>query len=201
MNRTERKKLETFNTIIKKSSEIFKKNGYEKSTMEEIAREADISKATLYKYFSDKDTILIAYIQEILKEKREKIEENIRDIKGIANKLHYLFEAISNVFLEDKILAANYFKIRINETLRFSEDNNRKGNMRQIISIILGDAQDAGEIRKDIPIDYIIRSFQTLTRQYLVVYFTSESEEEKALERKYLVELFLNGVETKGRES
>lgn len=194
MNRLERKKSETFNKIVLISSDLFKSKGYEETTMEEIAGKVDISKATLYKYFSDKDSILIAYIQEILKEEKEGIEERINSINGIHNKLNYLFEAISNVFKGNKVLASNYFKIRINETLRFTEGANKGGNMRKIIFSIISEARENGEIRDDIPLDYIVRSFQTLTRQYLVVYFYSESEEQKELERKYLVDLFLNGV-------
>lgn len=194
MNRLERKKLETFNKIIVIASDLFKESGYEETTMEEIAEKVDISKATLYKYFSDKDSILIAYMQKILKDKKEYVENNVKSKESIYDKLNYLFETISSVFSENKVLAANYFKIRINETLRFSEDKKTQGNMRKIIFSIINEAQEKGEVRGDIPVDYITRAFQTLTRQYLVVYFSSKTKHEKDLERKYLIELFLNGV-------
>lgn len=194
MNRLERKKLETFNKIIVIASDLLKKNGYEETTMEEIAEKVDISKATLYKYFSDKDSILIAYMQKVLKDKKEEIEKNVKSEESIYDKLNYLFETISSIFSENKVLAANYFKIRINETLRFSEDKKTEGNMRKIIFSIINEAQEKGEVRGDIPVAYITRAFQTLTRQYLVIYFSSKTEQEKHLERKYLIELFLNGV-------
>ena len=45
--------------IIKAALSVFKNNGIEKATMDEIAKEADFGKATLYYYFSSKEEIFI----------------------------------------------------------------------------------------------------------------------------------------------
>ena len=53
-NRSAEKKKE----IINKAAEIFAKKGYEKTTMEEIAAELNMTKGSIYYYFKGKDEIL-----------------------------------------------------------------------------------------------------------------------------------------------
>ena len=51
--------------IIKSAEERFFKDGYRKVTMDEIASDLGISKKTLYKYFSGKESIATAVIEKI----------------------------------------------------------------------------------------------------------------------------------------
>lgn len=44
--------------------ELFLSEGYHGTTMERVAASADVSKATLYKYFADKDDLLLALVRE-----------------------------------------------------------------------------------------------------------------------------------------
>lgn len=48
--------------IIKAATEIFKKKGLTASTMEEIASRAELSKATLYLYFTNKEELFLAVL-------------------------------------------------------------------------------------------------------------------------------------------
>lgn len=57
----QRKRQERHDAIIDAAMELFKSKGYEQTTMEEIAARADISAATLYRYFPKKSELLIAF--------------------------------------------------------------------------------------------------------------------------------------------
>jgi AcrR family transcriptional regulator len=59
MNRRERKKEETRKNIITSALELFKEKGFQETLVEEISEKADVSKGTLYNYFSDKESILV----------------------------------------------------------------------------------------------------------------------------------------------
>ena len=48
------------NLIIEAAEKLFLEKGFEKTTMEDIASEADYTKPTLYKYFTCKEEILLA---------------------------------------------------------------------------------------------------------------------------------------------
>ncbi|MEN6350637.1 MAG: TetR/AcrR family transcriptional regulator, partial [Syntrophomonas sp.] len=68
-NRVERKKEETRQKIINVAMGLFRKQGVDGTTMEQIAREVDIAKGTLYNYFPFKEAIINEFIQHSFKEK------------------------------------------------------------------------------------------------------------------------------------
>ncbi len=51
------------NTILEIALKLFQRFGYQKTTVEEIAREAQIGKGTVYLHFASKEEILLTLIQ------------------------------------------------------------------------------------------------------------------------------------------
>lgn len=49
--------------ILKTAGSLFYKNGYNNTGINEIIKEADVAKATLYHHFESKETICIAYLE------------------------------------------------------------------------------------------------------------------------------------------
>ena len=64
------------NSIVEQSSRLFVRNGYHKVTMESIAQYANVSKVTLYKYFSDK----LALYEYILIQNADRDYEHMKNI-------------------------------------------------------------------------------------------------------------------------
>ena len=62
--------------ILKKSWELFKKNGYEETKIERITKEVGISKGSFYTYFKTKEDVLFAILEKVEIE----IENSINDI-------------------------------------------------------------------------------------------------------------------------
>ena len=60
--RRERKKRETLERIAKAGLKLFVKNGYEGTTLDDIAAEAGIARRTFFYYFKSKEAILMAYL-------------------------------------------------------------------------------------------------------------------------------------------
>lgn len=65
-------KEEVLYNILSSSKELFLKNGYEKTSMERIAKKAGISKSNLYNYFKSKEEIFYHLV--------DKGAENIKSI-------------------------------------------------------------------------------------------------------------------------
>ena len=57
----ERKRQERHDAIIDAASRLFQKKGFEQTTMEEVAAEADVSAPTLYRYFPRKSELMIGF--------------------------------------------------------------------------------------------------------------------------------------------
>lgn len=58
LNRRERKKLQTRNSIIETARKLFEKKGFQEVIIDEIAETVDISRATFFNYFASKDALL-----------------------------------------------------------------------------------------------------------------------------------------------
>lgn len=54
-------------TIKKAARELFRRYGYNKTSVNEIARKAKIAKATIYKYFDSKELILHAILMDYIR--------------------------------------------------------------------------------------------------------------------------------------
>ena len=49
-----------YKRVVRTAEELFKKVGFRAVTMELVAREANVAKATLYSYFKNKDELYMA---------------------------------------------------------------------------------------------------------------------------------------------
>lgn len=83
------------NTIIK----LFIQGGIKKTTMDEIAEQAKVSKVTIYKYFSDKDTLYYEVGKNILSLHVSKLNEIIESEDPLVKRL-YSFLAIVSEFTD-----------------------------------------------------------------------------------------------------
>src|SRR5690554_430358 len=68
------------NSIKKAARELFRRYGYKKTSVNEIAKRAKLSKATIYKYFDGKELvlhmILMDYLQESIGDLLDKYHKN-----------------------------------------------------------------------------------------------------------------------------
>ena len=58
----ERKKQQTSDRLVESAGQLFTRKGFTATTMEEIAEAAEVSVGTLYNYFGNKNTVLLAHI-------------------------------------------------------------------------------------------------------------------------------------------
>lgn len=99
--------------------------GYEKTTMNEIAKDISMSKAALYYYFPDKQSLFKAVIEKEQKEFLEKIENKMA---SIADPEEMLLTYVK--------LRVDYFKIFMNlSKFRFSMSNDIKPVLRETFQI------------------------------------------------------------------
>lgn len=195
MNRRERKKEETKNNIIRCSVSYFREKGFEETSMEEIAVGADVSKGTLYNYFSDKESILVAYFQLYIKKSGSDLKASIKEVNGIDAKLYCLMDFAHQVLSENRDFAAFYVKFRLQSFLDSdSFDNSNRSGLEDIVHEILNEAQIHNKIRNDIPTVILARNFQFLIRSYLISCIYSSGTEDMNVLKEQLVGLFLNGA-------
>src|SRR5271154_6158830 len=66
-----------YKRVIRAAEELFKKVGFRAVTMEVVAREANVAKATLYSYFKNKDELFLAVCERIARKLKDCVEQSL----------------------------------------------------------------------------------------------------------------------------
>jgi TetR/AcrR family transcriptional regulator, mexJK operon transcriptional repressor len=81
--------------ILAAASELFVADGFERVSVDAVAARAGVSKRTVYDYFGDKDSLLVAVFEEIGRSIMGAIEESIAQDLGGAGSADELEDALS----------------------------------------------------------------------------------------------------------
>jgi TetR/AcrR family transcriptional repressor of mexJK operon len=91
--------------IIKGATVLFLKHGVHTVSMDKVAQAAPVSKATLYKYFSSKDMLLAAVIDELCTDLWQTMDEVAMDLDSIENNLKKIGSAFVDFIFSEQGLA------------------------------------------------------------------------------------------------
>jgi AcrR family transcriptional regulator len=118
------------NEIIKAAENVFQKYGLNKSTMEDIAREAGKGKSTLYYYFQSKDEIFDTVIDIELNYVITKAWESTIDSTSAKEKMKkYIVTSITE--LKNYVKAFNIVKAEMKRNYGFLEKMRKKFEPRE----------------------------------------------------------------------
>jgi AcrR family transcriptional regulator len=74
-------------------------------TTAEIAKQAGVTEALIYKYFKDKRDLLHQILREYLEQYQVQVENDLKGIKGALNKLRKLIWSHINVYATNRVFA------------------------------------------------------------------------------------------------
>ncbi|MBS2009757.1 MAG: TetR/AcrR family transcriptional regulator [Cyanobacteria bacterium SZAS TMP-1] len=194
--------------IVLEARQLFLTNGYEKTTMEEIARSLAIGKGTLYSFFPNKEEILLAictnhfnYLEDILKQKMEETKSDY--LQSLIDMFHLY---INSVYQEVQTLRTPEALIYANQTVqtRFAD---RFIDIKNIFRAMLQKAIDAGELSSAASVVDMCEVILAALTSFLPPYQRDFSDlqpgrpPEDVFEResKILVDLLLQGLRAYGK--
>lgn len=141
--------------LLSTAKKLFWKYGVKKVSIEEICREANVSKMTFYKFFPNKPELAKTILNESLNASINKFNEIVASDIPFSKKLEAIFimkiEAVGNFskeFIND---------IYSNPGLGLQQFLEEKSNsFRNEVINFYKKAQTRGEIRKEVNIDFIL---------------------------------------------
>ncbi len=117
--RKERERERRRQQIIVAAKRVFCEKGFNRATMEDIAKEAELSPGTLYLYFKNKDELYASLSLRILQYliiRLEHVNGNAElDAQG---RVDALVEAMFDVYDFDPLIIINLFHLQSSETLK-----------------------------------------------------------------------------------
>jgi TetR/AcrR family fatty acid metabolism transcriptional regulator len=144
-------KENTRSRIIESAKKLFAEQGYQKTTVVDISKQAGLSEAALYEYFQGKEDLLLAIPDLWVSELLADIQEQLFGIKGAVNKLRkYLWwnlRRIEQAPLDAKIV---YLFLKTNANFM---NTPVYANVRKLYSYLLEifeEGKRTGEMKPDL---------------------------------------------------
>jgi len=138
------------------SRRLFTSKGYENTTIEDVADAAEISKATLYNYFSSKEHLLLGIAEAALEEIRQLIREDLRCEPDSLEKLRRVMETLVADSARYVTLTRRIFYLNV------SPDNALHGPRAELLEILgqlVREGQEQGRLRRDLPEEELVEVF------------------------------------------
>ena len=118
--RKEREKERRRQQIMVAAKRVFSVKGYSKSTMEDIAKEAELSPGTLYLYFKNKDELFSSLTLRILQYLNIQLKHAANKSKDLdpKEKIQVIMDAMYDVYEFDPLMLINMSHLQSSETLK-----------------------------------------------------------------------------------
>ncbi len=127
--------MSKYEDIISAARKLFTKYGYKKVSMDEIAKEANVTKKTIYSYFKDKQELFSYFLNEELMNLKVKIDKNIDSNESYLEKITENLNLILSLSNESELLKTlikergelannkeNFFKIYEDKIIEYLEE-------------------------------------------------------------------------------
>ena len=162
-----RKKQTTKSRIVKAAWNLFYKNGYDNTTVEDIIKLSKTSKGTFYHYFKGKDALL-STLSDLFDQKYEEINNTLDQSLSSRDKLlllnHELFYMIETS-IDMNLLASLYSSQLVTKDNRSLLDDDRY--YFQLITEIIAAGIDTGEFSRTSTVDGLVKIYTMYERALL----------------------------------
>jgi AcrR family transcriptional regulator len=108
MNRLEKtppsKSDETSTRILEAALDVFRREGFEKATMREIAREAGVALGAAYYYYESKNALVMAFYERAQTEMAPSLDKALEKPRDLQSRLKAVIQVKLNYFEKDRSL-------------------------------------------------------------------------------------------------
>ncbi|MDD3270386.1 MAG: TetR/AcrR family transcriptional regulator [Syntrophomonadaceae bacterium] len=186
------KNEELHGKIVEAAGELFKQQGFEKTTMEQVAAEAMTSHETLYNYFPVKEALAEAYFRVISKNIARATLESVPTLPDTRSRL---IAAISSIYEwselnPDLARVVIIYRLKIRGACKLFEEI----GTQSIIADILHRGRDAGELRNDIPFEMILAYIDYLGSAILLDWLRNNGQGNLRKQIVPVVDMILFGI-------
>jgi AcrR family transcriptional regulator len=193
-SRMDRKKEETRRKIIAVAMELFERQGFGSTGMDQIAEEVDIAKGTLYNYFPAKEAILSEFMQRNFRDKFDARTGRFQDLPDTRARMTFIFSTLLEGIERQKEIFERYMVYRIQSMLSFRLEEGADSGFSLLGLEIIRLGQKNGDLRSDLPPGILedLFEFAFITAAKRLYLEPDEYDLATAIERS--VELFINGA-------
>lgn len=188
-----RKKL-----ILETATKTFAQRGFQEATITEIAKEAKVSEASIYEYFSTKEGLLFSIPAQASLDLFETMAFHLKLIRGAGNKLRAIVYLLMDSYQSNPDFAA-VLMLFLKHNKKFLDTSGHhviKEGVSQITRVI-EQGIESGEFKDELN-PYLIRSMVLGTIEHLVTNWVMTGTPESLIQFvDPLIDSLLAGIETR----
>jgi AcrR family transcriptional regulator len=193
-NRTERRKEETRRKIVDAAVRLFKTEDFATVTMEQIAREADVAKGTLYNHFPVKEAVLADYMRISFQANNAAWIERLKELPDTSARLTFIYtQLIEGVICRPEIFE-KFLVYRVQSILSLEKPEDDRSGIEQLSAVIVRLGQESGEIRRDLPDVVLEDLYEFVFIEIAKEYFGNRAAFQSEPTVTRAVSLFLGGA-------
>ncbi|MDE3839738.1 TetR/AcrR family transcriptional regulator [Bacillus methanolicus] len=147
--------------ILEAAIRVFKRKGFEKTTMQDIVDESGMSRGGVYLYFSNREDLFKELINFIDKQQVEEIDllhQNVSSTwEGVLRFLEAQEQEIKEVDESLTPVILEYYMIELREKTKDAFLSNRYQKAVEVLELLFQKGVDEEEFKPDIPISQVAR--------------------------------------------
>jgi AcrR family transcriptional regulator len=94
---------ETRSRILSAALDLFRRRGFDQTTMREIATEADVALGSAYYYFASKEALVMAFYEQASEEMSTQIRAGLAAAKGLDGRLRAILDVKFDYFAPNRL--------------------------------------------------------------------------------------------------
>jgi AcrR family transcriptional regulator len=141
-------------SLVQTARRLFLRHGIRRVSVEEICREANVSKRTFYQRFHNRSELAVRVLDELIERNRSRLESTLGDDVPLEDKVRRIIALKSGFAAE--ISADFYYELMTSDSQpgRFVRQRQREWDDR--VRRFYAEAQGRGQIRADINVDLLM---------------------------------------------
>ncbi len=191
--RREQAKLERRERIYEAALNLFREQGYESTTVDQITRYAGLAKGTFFNYFPTKDAVLRYLGTREIGRLGSSLSTNGNGRGTAIGKLKRLMAALAANLEEDRPLVSLIFRKGVTAPDLLAGDAGGF-SLQPVASLLIRQAQYNGEVNRDLDPDGLAAALDALYLQQLVRWCESTRPYPLAERLTGIVDLLLLGI-------
>jgi AcrR family transcriptional regulator len=199
LDRRGRKRERTASHLSATAFRLFEAQGYEAVSMEQIAEEADVAKATLYNYFPVKEALIAHRFREDIAMGMAERATVLAAYSSFDARMRYLLRESAAWHAARKAYLPHYLRFLTSQACYASESSGEGAHdsgTLQILTLMFQAAQQSGEVATVQTAEQIAWSFQYLLFGAVTGWLNDPGDKKKSLAERFLAafDLTLHGV-------
>ena len=143
--------------VVDTALRLFTENGYLAVRVEDIATASGISRATFYKYFSEREEILAELFERLLGPDTEPATADAAAGRTVEEQVTVAIEDAARQMLRQERLARFVYSLPVRHSSLLRPGARTTPPVMGRVNALLEQGQASGQIRRDVPLDLLTR--------------------------------------------